>query len=418
MGWRLVRNWDDWLPWPGLVGDRLGEALLGAAPGQVVVSDSTTVNLYKCAAAAIDALPERRVIVTDSENFPTDRYVVEGLARERGLTLRMVRSDPVEPLTAEMVSDAIDGDVALVTFSHVSFASSAIADMPTITDLVHRAGAFVLWDLSHAVGSYPVELDASNVDLAVGCTYKYVNAGPGAPAFLYVNRARQPELRQPIWGWFGQRDQFEMGPAYDPKPGIAQFLVGTSPALGLAAVDEGVKLLAEAGIDRLREKGVALTSFLIDLHDAWLAELGFRVGSPRDPATRASHVAAATSRGPKAVRCVDRRGVVPDFRTPDRLRFGPAPISTRLSRCGTRWTACDRSRLSRSGSIGTRCGCAPVFAVVLRSAITPRMTKNQPQPVTPTPCVRESVDEGRPRQDEQTEERHDERVICVVGRSR
>jgi kynureninase len=329
-GGGLVRTWEDWLPWPGLVGDRLGEALLGAAPGQVVVSDSTTVNLYKCAAAAIDALPERRVIVTDSENFPTDRYVVEGLARERGLTLRMVRSDPVGPLTAEMVSDAIDGDVALVTFSHVSFASSAIADMPAITDLVHRAGALVLWDLSHAVGSYPVELDASNVDLAVGCTYKYVNAGPGAPAFLYVNRARQPELRQPIWGWFGQRDQFEMGPAYDPEPGIAQFLVGTSPALGLAAVDEGLKLLAEAGIDRLREKGVALTSFLIDLHDAWLAELGFRVGSPRDPATRGSHVALRHPEARKLCAALIERGVVPDFRTPDRLRFGPAPISTRF----------------------------------------------------------------------------------------
>jgi kynureninase len=325
-----VRTWDDWLPWPGLVGDRIGEALLGAAPGQVVVSDSTTVNLYKCTAAAIDALPERRVIVTDSENFPTDRYVVEGLARARGLTLRMVRSDPVEPLTAEMVFDAIDGDVALVTFSHVSFASSAVADMPAITDLVHRAGALVLWDLSHTVGSYPVELDASNVDLAVGCTYKYVNAGPGAPAFLYVNRARQPELRQPIWGWFGQRDQFEMGPAYDPEPGIAQFLVGTSPALGLAAVDEGVKLLAEAGIDRLREKGVALTSFLIDLHDAWLAELGFRVGSPRDPATRGSHVALRHPEARKLCAALIERGVVPDFRTPDRLRFGPAPISTRF----------------------------------------------------------------------------------------
>jgi kynureninase len=188
----------------------------------------------------------------------------------------------------------------------------------------------VLWDLSHTVGSYPVELDASNVDLAVGCTYKYVNAGPGAPAFLYVNRARQPELRQPIWGWFGQRDQFEMGPGYDPEPGIAQFLVGTSPALGLAAVDEGVKLLAEAGIDRLREKGVALTSFLIDLHDAWLAELGFRVGSPRDPATRGSHVALRHPEARKLCAALIERGVVPDFRTPDRLRFGPAPISTRF----------------------------------------------------------------------------------------
>lgn len=329
-GGGLARTWDEWLPWPRLVGDRLGEALLGAAPGQVVVSDSTTVNLYKCATAAIDARPERRVVVTDSENFPTDRYVVEGLARQRGLTVRMVKSDPVERLSAEMVSDAIDDDVALVTFSHVSFASSAIADLPAITDLAHRAGALVLWDLSHTVGSYPVELDASSVDLAVGCTYKYVNAGPGAPAFLYVNRARQAELRQPIWGWFGQREQFEMGPAYDPEPGVAQFLVGTSPVLGLAAVDEGVKLLAEAGIDRLREKGVALTSFLIDLYEAWLAERGFRLGSPSDAETRGSHVALRHPEARKLCAALIDRGVIPDFRTPDRIRFGPAPISTRF----------------------------------------------------------------------------------------
>ncbi len=329
-GGELIRGWDHWLTLPGEVGDRLGAALLGAAAGQVVVSDSTTVNLYKCASAALDARAERRAIVTDSENFPTDRYVVEGLARQRGLTLRMVKSDPVERLTAEMVADAIDDDVALVTFSHVSFASSAISDMPAITDLAHRAGALVLWDLSHTVGSYPVELDASNVDLAVGCTYKYVNAGPGAPAFLYVNRSRQPELRQPIWGWFGQRDQFEMGPTYDPQPGIAQFLVGTSPVLGLAAVDEGVKLLSEAGIGPLRDKGIALTSFLIELHDAWLGELGFRVGSPRDAATRGSHVSLRHPEARKLCAALIERGVIPDFRTPDRLRFGPAPIATRF----------------------------------------------------------------------------------------
>lgn len=340
-GGELIRGWDHWLTLPGEVGDRLGTALLGAAPGQVVVSDSTTVNLYKCASAALDARPERRVIVTDSENFPTDRYVVEALARQRGLTVRMVKADPVEPLTGEMVADALVDDVALVTFSHVSFASSAVAEMAAITDLTHRAGALVLWDLSHTVGSYPVELDASNVDLAVGCTYKYLNAGPGAPAFLYVSRARQPELRQPIWGWFGQRDQFEMGPAYDPEPGIAQFLVGTPPVLGLAAVDEGVKLLAEAGIGQLRDKGVALTSFLIDLHDAWLAELGFRVGSPRDSATRGSHVSLRHPEARKLCAALIERGVIPDFRTPDRLRFGPAPITTRFVDV---WDAMDRLR--------------------------------------------------------------------------
>ncbi len=329
-GGGLALTWDKWLTWPGQVGDRLGDALLGAAPGQVVVSDSTTVNLYKSASAALDARADRRIIVTDSENFPTDRYVVEGLSRQRNLELRMVKSDPIERLTAEAVTDAIDDDVALVTFSHVGFASSTVADMPAITQVAHRAGALVLWDLSHTVGSYPVELDAANVDLAVGCTYKYVNGGPGAPAFLYVNRSQQPQLRQPIWGWFGQREQFEMGPAYDPEPGIGQFLVGTSPILGLAAVDEGVKLLAEAGIGRLREKGVALTSYLIDLYDAWLQPLGVGLGSPRDPATRGSHVALRHPEARALSAALTERGVVPDFRTPDRVRFGPAPITTRF----------------------------------------------------------------------------------------
>ena len=254
-GGELIRGWDHWLTLPSEVGDRLGAALLGAAPGQVVVSDSTTVNLYKCAVAALDARPDRRVIVTDKENFPTDRYVFEGLAAQRGLSLRMVESDPVDGLTAAAAADAIDDDVALVSFSHVAYASGAIADMGPITEAAHRAGALALWDLSHTVGSFPAELDANDVDLAVGCTYKYVNGGPGAPAFLYVSQARQPELRQPIWGWFGQREQFEMGPAYDPVPDVTQFLVGTPPVPGLVAVDEGVKLLAEAGIHALRDEG-------------------------------------------------------------------------------------------------------------------------------------------------------------------
>ena len=329
-GGELIRAWDHWLTLPREVGDRLGAALLGAAPGQVVLSDSTTVNLYKCAVAALDARPDRRVIVTDKENFPTDRYVFEGLAGQRGLTLRMVESDPVDGLTAEVAADAIDDEVALVSFSHVAYASGAIADMGTITEAAHRAGALALWDLSHTVGSFPAELDANDVDLAVGCTYKYVNGGPGAPAFLYVGHARQPELRQPIWGWFGQREQFEMGPAYDPVPDVTQFLVGTPPVLGLIAVDEGVKLLAEAGIHALREKGLALTSYLIDLHDEWLAPLGFQVGSPRDPVHRGSHVSLRHPDARALCPALIAHGVIPDFRTPDRVRFGPAPITTRF----------------------------------------------------------------------------------------
>ena len=329
-GGELIRGWDHWLSLPTEVGDRLGAALLGAAAGQVVVSDSTTVNLYKCAIAALDARPDRRVILTDSENFPTDRYVFEGLARQRGLELRMVKSDPDDGLTVEVVAEALDDDVALVSFSHVAYASGAIADMAAITELAHRAEALVLWDLSHTVGSYPVELDASDADLAVGCTYKYVNGGPGAPAFLYVRDRLQGELRQPIWGWFGQRDQFEMGPAYDPEPGIAQFLVGTPPVLGLAAVDAGVALLAEAGIDRLRAKGIALTTYLVDLHDAVLAPLGCSIGSPRDASVRGSHVSVRHPDARALCAAMIERGVIPDFRTPDRIRFGPAPITTRF----------------------------------------------------------------------------------------
>ncbi len=328
-GGELIRGWDHWLTLPTEVGDRLGAALLGAAAGQVVVSDSTTVNLYKCAVAALDARPGRRVIVTDKENFPTDRYVFEGLVAQRGLSLRMVESDPVDGLTAAVAADAIDDDVALVSFSHVAYASGAIADMGPITEATHRAGALALWDLSHTVGSFPAELDANDVDLAVGCTYKYVNGGPGAPAFLYVSRARQPELRQPIWGWFGQREQFEMGPAYDPVPDVTQFLVGTPPVPGLVAVDEGVKLLAEAGIHALRAKGLALTSYLIDLHDDWLAPLGFQVGSPREAAHRGSHVSLRHPDARALCPALISHGVIPDFRTPDRVRFGPAPITTR-----------------------------------------------------------------------------------------
>jgi kynureninase len=326
----LVRHWDVWLPLPSVIGDRVGEALLGAAPGQVVVGDSTTVNLYKGAVAALDARPGRSVVITDSENFPTDRYVLEGLAQQRGLTVRDVRAHPVEGLDADDVIAALDDEVALVSISHVAYASGAVADMDAITSAAHASGALIMWDLCHTVGSYPVALDEANVDLAVGCTYKYVNAGPGAPAFIYVASEMQSELRQPIWGWFGQRNQFRMGRSYDPEPGIAQFLVGTPSAIGLAGVDEGVKLLAEGSIDRLRAKGVALTSLLVDLHDAWLAPLGFELGSPRDPARRGSHVSLRHREAERLCAALIENGVIPDFRTPDRIRFGPAPITTRF----------------------------------------------------------------------------------------
>jgi kynureninase len=327
----LVRSWHRWIGLPGQVGDLLGEHLLGAAPGQVAVCDSTTVNLYKLACAAMDARPGRRVIVTDDDNFPTDRYVLQGIAAQRGAELRLIGTDPDQGLAAGALRAAVDERTALVSLSHVAYRSGALADMAQITAIVHEAGALALWDLCHSAGAVPVELDASGADLAVGCTYKYLNAGPGAPAFLYVRRELQPALRQPVWGWFGQRDQFEMGQAYDPAPGIGQFLTGTPQIVGTVAVQEGVRLLGEAGIGRLRAKAVALTGYLIGLADTWLAPHGVTVASPRQAERRGAHVTLAHPQAWRISQALIANGVIGDYRTPGRLRLGPAPAYTRFT---------------------------------------------------------------------------------------
>ena len=336
-GARLVGGWADWIELPVRVGDLLATGVLGALPGEVLACDSTTVNLYKLAHAALTARPGRGAILVDPSDFPTDRYVLEGIAAARDLELRWL-SD----------LDSIADDVALVVHSHVSYHSGALADVASITATAHEAGALVLWDLSHSAGAVPVELEAWEVDLAVGCTYKYLNAGPGSPAFLYVRSALQSELRSPIQGWFGQRDQFRMGPRYEPADGIERFLAGTPPILGLAAVEAGAALVAEAGIDSLRRKSSALTDLLIELHDARLAPLGFALGTPRDPDRRGSHVSL---RHPDAWRItralIERAGVVPDFRGPDSVRLGVPPLYTRFVDV---WDAVDRlARLVAAG---------------------------------------------------------------------
>jgi kynureninase len=327
----LVRSWHRWIELPGQVGDLLGEHLIGAAPGQVAVCDSTTVNLYKLACAALDARPGRRVIVTDDDNFPTDRYVLQGVAEQRGCELRMIRTDLDQGLDEAALREAVDSSTALVSLSHVAYRSGALADMAAITGIIHEAGALALWDLCHSAGAVPVELDATGADLAIGCTYKYLNAGPGAPAFLYVRRELQPGLRQPVWGWFGQRQQFEMGPAYDPAPGIGQYLTGSPSIIGTVAVQEGARLLAEAGIGRLRAKGLALTGYLIALADQWLAPHGITVASPRQDERRGSHVTLAHPEAWRISQALIQAGVIGDYRTPDRLRLGPAPAYTRFT---------------------------------------------------------------------------------------
>jgi len=324
----LIRSWEHWIDLPTTVGDRIAASVLGARPGEVLVTDSTTVNFYRLASAALDARPGRPVIVTDVDNFPTDRYVVEGLAASRGLDVRWIRADPVEGPQPEDVAAVLGPDVALVTLSHVAYRSGAIADLAGITALAHDAGALALWDLSHSAGAVPVELEAGGADLAVGCTYKYLNGGPGAPAYLYVRTEHQAGLRPPIWGWWSQREMFEMGERYEPETGIRAFLVGTPGVLALNAVDEGVALVAEAGLDAIRAKSVALTAYAVELHDELLAPPGFSLVTPRDPRRRGSHVAIGHPRAAELCRALVGRGVVPDYRRPNVIRFGLSPLTT------------------------------------------------------------------------------------------
>jgi kynureninase len=330
-GGELVRAWDHWLDEPARIGELIGTQLIGARPDETVVSDSTTVNLYKLAAAALDARPRRTTITAATDEFPTDRYILEGLADRRGLTIRWLTTDAVEGGTPGELAAVIDESVALVVLSLVNYRSGAITDLAAVTALAHEAGALILWDLSHAVGAIPIELEAGGADLAVGCTYKYLNGGPGAPAFLYVRRSLQPELRTPIQGWFGQRDQFAMGPRYDRAPGIRAWLAGTPGMLALAAVEEGVRLTTEAGIEPIRAKGIALTEFAIELLDERLAPLGCRLGSPRDSARRGAQVSICHPEARRLTADLIARGVVPDFREPDSIRFGLPPLTTRFA---------------------------------------------------------------------------------------
>ena len=324
----LVRGWERWLDLPLRVGDLLGTRVLGAREGEVAVIDSTTVNLFRLASAALDARPGRRAVGIARSELPTDRYVVEGIAASRDLAIRWIDDDPVEGVTLADIDRVLDGDVALLVLSHVNYRSAAIADLAAITARARDAGALVLWDLSHAAGAVPVWLSEAGADLAVGCTYKYLNGGPGAPGYLYVRRELQADMRPPIQGWFAQADQFAMGPCFQARAGIAGWLTGTPGVIGLAAAEAGIAMAAEAGVERLRAKGIALTEYAIELHDAWLAPLGCRLGSPRDAARRGAHVAIRHPAAERLTAELIERGVIPDFRAPDSIRIGCSPLTT------------------------------------------------------------------------------------------
>jgi kynureninase len=330
-GERLIRSWDDaWLDWPMQLGDRLGALCLGAAPGQTVVADSTTVLLYKLSRAAVDAQAAkgRTEIVLDTDNFPTDRYVLEGIAAERGLTLRWIQTDERAGVTPEQVREVVGEQTALAVFSHVAYRSGFIADAAGITAAVHDAGGLVLWDLCHSGGSVRAALDDWGADLAVGCTYKYLNGGPGSPAWAYVAERHHGSLQQPVWGWLGRRDAFQMGQGYEPAAGIRSFVSGTPPILGMVPLDASLDLVEEAGIDAIRAKSVELTELVIRMADALLGPLGVEIASPRDAAQRGGHVTLRRN-GFRAVTAVLwEEGIIPDYRDPDGIRIGVSPLST------------------------------------------------------------------------------------------
>lgn len=328
---RLIRAWDEeWLEWPERLGDRLGALVLGAAPGQVVVADSTTVLLYKLARAAVDAQRGRgrNEIVLDTDNFPTDRYVLEGIAAERGLTLRWVTADPALGVTVELVREVVGPRTALAVFSHVAYRSGYLADGTAITGAVHDAGGLILWDLSHSGGSVPVALDAWGADLAMGCTYKYLGGGPGAPAYAYLARRHHGELQQPIWGWLGRRDAFDMGPGYDPADGIRSLISGTPPILAMIPLQATLDVIETVGMAAIRAKSVQLTEFVVEVADACLSPHGVEVFSPRDPASRGGHVTLRRPGFKDVTAHLWDQGVIPDYREPDGIRIGMAPLST------------------------------------------------------------------------------------------
>jgi kynureninase len=324
-GNRLIRGWDEaWLDLPVRIGDDLGRVAIGAAAGQTTIGDSTTVLLYKLIRAAAAARPGRAELLIDRDNFPTDRYVVEGIAAELGMRVHWI--DAADAVTADAVAAGLSEQTAVVVLSHIAYRSGYLADAAAITSVVHDAGALIVLDLCHSVGVAPVELDAWAIDLAVGCTYKYLNGGPGAPAFAYVRAELQDSLRQPIQGWIGSATPFEMGQGYEPAAGIRGFLSGTPPIVGMLAMQDMIALIDEVGLDAVRAKSTALTTFAIELTDALAPDAV--LATPRDASLRGSHVTIDHPRFAELMPKLWARGVIPDFRRPSGIRLGLSPLST------------------------------------------------------------------------------------------
>jgi kynureninase len=343
-GRQLIRGWNaDWFHAPRRVGEKIAR-LVGAAQGQVIVSDTTSTNLFKLAIAALQAHPGRTRMISDTLNFPSDLYILQSCIRLLGDQhhLHLVPSQDGISIDQNALYEAIDENTALVCLSHVAFKSGYLYDAREITRRAHQVGAVVLWDISHAVGAVPIELDAWEIDLAVGCTYKYLNGGPGSPAFLYVRKELQNRLRSPIWGWFGHQEPFNFDLEYTPAKGIERFLVSSPPILSTLAMEASLDLILEAGVERLRRKSMHMTAYLIYLFDQVLAPLGFTLGTPRPPELRGSHVSLCHPEGYRINRAlIEELALIPDFRQPDNIRLGLAPMYNSYSEI---WGGVERIR--------------------------------------------------------------------------
>ena len=346
-GDELVSGWGHWIDEAQPTGDLLGASALGAGPGQVLICDTTSVNFYQLCLAAIHARPGRKTIITDAANFPTDRYILDGIAKQFDLNLVLIDNENPnvathERITIDVLAPYLNDDVALVSLEVIQYRSGARNDIKSITDQVRAIGALVVWDASHAIGSIEMNLDASGADLCVGCTYKYGNSGPGAPGWLYVSTRVQKELQVPIQGWFAQGAQFEMGPIFEKAAGIRGFQIATPPIMGMRSVKSGFTMISRAGISEIAKKAALGTQLMIDLHDAWLAPLGVKLQTPRTANERGGHVSLMH---PDAAQiCLALRkisNVFPDFRAPNSIRLAISPLPTSYVEV---WDGFDRLR--------------------------------------------------------------------------
>jgi kynureninase len=337
-GKELVNGWTHWIDEAQRVGDLVGEAALGAKNGQVLVTDTTSINFYRACKAAINARPERKTIIIDEANFPTDRYILQGIANELNLKLVTIQNDiksesgkyngSDELITSSELEKYLNEDVALVTLSVIQYRSGALNDVKELTKLIHNNGSLVVWDASHAIGVVDLQFDRDDVDLAIGCTYKYGNSGPGAPAWIYINQRLQNELSMPIQGWFAQKDQFVMGSEFEKAEGMRGFQIASPSILGIRCVKTSFEMIKAASLRTISEKAAIGTSLMIEMFDELLAPLGFELTTPRDSNKRGGHISIHHIDAEKIARGLRiNKNVIPDYRVPNCIRLAISPLT-------------------------------------------------------------------------------------------